>query len=394
MLSNQSEEETMWFGLSRPRSSSFTYSTRETVTLPEDNNKTTNNSKDFLLSSLVKEKEAALERAQTEMDLLQERIEQLTHQLHKSEQLCEDLRKKCFVDTPICTNQDNFGPIQMRVDGAGYTGHQQTARVWIGNMFITWLKVPVDEEDNPLMEKAQPIANSNSPVYVPTIDDIGYQLIAECHWQRMRGPVVATSHSVTIEYDPDLLKVMVSLLKSGRAEFDAFYVCKENNRSSRRRREEEEEEEQQRVPVSIIIKRHKTKFSYHSVNSYRVVQLYYERCKQVTDITLELETSSPCFAFKLRFPSYVMDSKAEDTQVEEMEEHCFYTRTSADRDLMMATIRESLKLFFGQASPAVKKGIESDNNLFQIGAHRVRDATRKIFHIPSSPSSSVANHTE
>ncbi|GJD08195.1 hypothetical protein Gasu2_25000 [Galdieria sulphuraria] len=355
MLSNQSEEETMWFGLSRPRSSSFTYSTRETVTLPEDNNKTTNNSKDFLLSSLVKEKEAALERAQTEMDLLQERIEQLTHQLHK---------------------------------------RQLWAYPNARNMFITWLKVPVDEEDNPLMEKAQPIANSNSPVYVPTIDDIGYQLIAECHWQRMRGPVVATSHSVTIEYDPDLLKVMVSLLKSGRAEFDAFYVCKENNRSSRRRREEEEEEEQQRVPVSIIIKRHKTKFSYHSVNSYRVVQLYYERCKQVTDITLELETSSPCFAFKLRFPSYVMDSKAEDTQVEEMEEHCFYTRTSADRDLMMATIRESLKLFFGQASPAVKKGIESDNNLFQIGAHRVRDATRKIFHIPSSPSSSVANHTE
>ncbi|GJQ12210.1 hypothetical protein GpartN1_g4001.t1 [Galdieria partita] len=384
----------MWFGLSRPRSSSFTYSTE--VTNHDNKIVSDNNSQETFFSSVIKEKEAALEKAQTQIDLLQERIEQLTHQLHKSEQLCEELRKNCFVDTHLCTNQDSFGgPIQMRVDGAGYTGHKQTARVWIGNMFIAWLKVPVDEEDNPLMDKVQPIPNSHSPVYIPTIDDIGYQLIAECRWQHIRGPVVATSHSVTIEYDPDMLKVMVSLLKSGRAEFDAYYVCREsshssNNNSGRLSREEEE----RRVPVSIIIKRHKTKFSYHSVDSHRVVQLYYECCKQVTDIAVELESSSPCFAFHLRYPKYITDSKAGHGGLQAMEEHVFYTRSGADRDLIMATIRESLKLFFGQSSPAVKKGIESDGSIFQMGAHKVRDATRKIFHIPSSPSSSASHNEE
>jgi hypothetical protein len=67
------------------------------------------------------------------------------------------------------------------VDGAGYIGQVQTARVWIDSWFITWSRVPVDADGQPKMEYVQPIPHATCPSYVPSVDDIGYQLIAECH---------------------------------------------------------------------------------------------------------------------------------------------------------------------------------------------------------------------
>lgn len=77
----------------------------------------------------------------------------------------------------------------------------------------------------------------------------------------------------------------------------------------------------------MVIKRHKLKISYASGD--RMVQLYYDRCKQVSDIVLQLENAGPHFAFKLRFPKYLIEKDSETQSF--MEEYSFYTRTSADR---------------------------------------------------------------
>lgn len=320
-----------------------------------------------IYNAMLQEKQRALDQAHTQIDLLQKRIDQLTQQLLQSQ--------PCAIDRGgSLSPRTDWRNIQMRVDGAGYIGQVQTARVWIDSWFITWSRVPVDADGQPKMEYVQPIPHATCPSYVPSVDDIGYQLIAECHVRDIHGPIVATCHSVTIEYDPDMLKVMIPLLKSGRAELEAWY------------RGTPGEEQQQRV--CFVIQRHKTRWI--CAENETSWELSYERCRRgAEEIAIELDPDDDC-ALRVRVPHPVMRTKnrttttAASTMLQDVAIYEFSTRTKADRDLLKATMAESIKLFFGQASPAIAKEMEASGNVLQQGARRVRQATRKIFHLSST----------
>eukprot|EP00871_Galdieria_phlegrea_P000243 jgi/Galph1/1219/GphlegSOOS_G6091.1 len=379
----------MWLGFEgtgvSQRTRSASYSTSHTVDednfqarnstgvqYPDNHNSSSTENTMKWLESLVKEKEAALEKAETQVELLKERVDELNYQLKRSEQACEKLRQQVLIqnDSKQCsdTNQptesmEPFGRIQMRVDGAGYTGHKQTARVWIGNLYIRWLKVPVDEDNNPHMQQVSVALSTNSPVYMPTVDDVGYQLIAECHLDCLNGPVLATSHTVTIEYDPDMLKVIVSLLKSGRAEFEAFH-CKQPSSSTT---------STDKVLMSIIVKRRKLKLLDASRNNVRLAEIPYSDLSSWKDIQVT------------RF----MKTKTSDT-TSTYQEYVLQSRTGSERNLIIATIREAVKLYFGEPTPSIKKLLEDSEGFLHLEAHKLKAATRKIFH-PSEASSGTAS---
>jgi hypothetical protein len=142
---------------------------------------------------------------------------------------------------------------------------------------------------------------------------------------------------VTIEYDPDMLKVMIPLLKSGRAELEAWY------------RGTPGEEQQQRgkhfvsqtsivylyVVVCFVIQRHKTRWI--CAENKTSWDLSYERCRRgAEEIAIELDPDDDC-ALRVRVPHPVMRTKnrttttAASTMLQDVAIYEFSTRTKADR---------------------------------------------------------------